>query len=141
MAGRSSSPTTGCATAIPGRSRRPQEDVEVGFGGHTRSWTDSFGDYKVQWIPDTIVKGIPYDTPILGYRSGIANTLRLWRSEATESFYFERFNSGDYQGAVGAKVFAENISKVLISQRRRDPRQAAAPGAAVLLHLLLAART
>ena len=63
--------------------------------------------------PTTVVKGIPYDTPILGYRSGIANDLRLWRSEATESFYFERFNSGDYQGAVAGKVFAENISKVL----------------------------
>ncbi len=97
----------------PWEIRRPQEGVEVGFGGHTRSWTDSFGEYKVQWIPETIVKGIPYDTPILGYHSGIANTLRLWRSEATESFYFERFNSGDYEGAVGAKVFAENISKVL----------------------------
>jgi starch phosphorylase len=97
----------------PWEIRRPQADVEVGFGGHTQAWTDSFGNYKVQWIPEAIVKGIPYDTPILGYRSGIANTLRLWRSEATESFYFERFNSGDYQGAVGAKVFAENISKVL----------------------------
>jgi glycogen phosphorylase len=60
-----------------------------------------------------VVKGVPYDTPILGYRSGVANDLRLWRSEATESFYFERFNSGDYDGAVAEKVFAENISKVL----------------------------
>jgi glycogen phosphorylase len=97
----------------PWEIRRPQACVEVGFGGHTQSWTDQFGIYKVQWIPETVVKGVPYDTPILGYHSGIANTLRLWRSEATESFYFGRFNSGDYQGAVGAKVFAENISKVL----------------------------
>ncbi|MEI9979560.1 MAG: glycogen/starch/alpha-glucan phosphorylase [Edaphobacter sp.] len=97
----------------PWEIRRPQADVEVGFGGHTESWTDPFGQYEVRWIPNAVVKGIPYDTPILGYRSNIANTLRLWRSEATESFYFERFNSGDYQGAVGAKVFAENISKVL----------------------------
>jgi starch phosphorylase len=97
----------------PWEVRRPQAHVELGYGGHTRSWTDQFGIYKVQWIPDTIVKGVPYDTPILGYHTGIANTLRLWRSEATESFYFDRFNSGDYKGAVGAKVFAENISKVL----------------------------
>jgi starch phosphorylase len=97
----------------PWEIRRSQVDVQVDFGGHTQAWTDSFGEYKVQWIPETVVRGIPYDTPILGYRSGVANTLRLWRSEATESFYFERFNSGDYQGAVGAKVFAENITKVL----------------------------
>ena len=97
----------------PWEIRRPQADVKVGYGGHTQSWTDQFGIYKVQWVPDIIVKGIPYDTPILGYRSGVANTLRLWKSEATESFYFGRFNSGDYQGAVSSKVFAENISKVL----------------------------
>jgi starch phosphorylase len=59
------------------------------------------------------VKGIPYDTPILGYGSGVANDLRLWRSEAGESFYFDKFNSGDYKGAVASKIFAENISKVL----------------------------
>jgi starch phosphorylase len=97
----------------PWEIRRPQECVEVSFGGHTHSWTDSHGNYQAQWVPSAVVRGIPYDTPILGYKSGIANSLRLWRSEATESFYFERFNSGDYQGAVGAKVFAENITKVL----------------------------
>ena len=78
-----------------------------------KRWTDSTGKYRVRWIPASVVRGIPYDTPIVGYRSGIANDLRLWRSEATESFYFERFNSGDYQGAVAGKTFAENITKVL----------------------------
>jgi glycogen phosphorylase len=97
----------------PWEIRRPQACVEVGFGGHTQAWADSFGEYKVLWTPDEVVKGVPFDTPIVGYRSGVANTLRLWRSEANESFYFDRFNSGDYEGAVGAKVFAENISKVL----------------------------
>jgi starch phosphorylase len=97
----------------PWEIRRPHLAVEVGFGGRTEAWTDSHRKYNVRWIPASIVKGVPYDTPILGYRSGIANTLRLWRSEATESFYFDRFNSGDYQGAVASKVFAENISKVL----------------------------
>src|ERR1700678_2681266 len=87
----------------PWEIRRPQQSVDVLFGGHTEFWKDSRGNLKVQWIPDTVVKGIPYDTPILGYRSGIPNTLRLWRSEATESFFFGRFNSGDYQGAVDAK--------------------------------------
>src|ERR1700727_1871047 len=97
----------------PWEIRRPQSDVEVGYGGHTETWTDSSGVYEVRWVPGSVVKGIPYDTPILGYRSGIANTLRLWKSEATESFFFGRFNSGDYGGAVSAKVFAENITKVL----------------------------
>jgi starch phosphorylase len=97
----------------PWEIRRPQQAVDVSFGGHTESSKDSLGNYKVRWIPASVVKGIPYDTPILGYGSGVANDLRLWRSEATESFYFDRFNSGDYEGAVASKIFAENITKVL----------------------------
>jgi glycogen phosphorylase len=97
----------------PWEIRRAHEAVDVGLGGHTETGTDSTGKYRVRWIPALVVKGIPYDTPILGYRTGIANDLRLWKSEASESFYFNRFNSGDYQGAVADKVFAENISKVL----------------------------
>jgi starch phosphorylase len=97
----------------PWEIRRPNEGLEVGFGGHTEGWSDSTGKYHVRWVPASVVRGIPYDTAILGYRSGIANLLRLWKSESTESFYFERFNSGDYQGAVAGKTFAENISKVL----------------------------
>lgn len=97
----------------PWEIRRPNEGLEVGFGGHTEGWSDSTGKYHVRWVPASVVRGIPYDTAILGYRSEIANLLRLWKSESTESFYFERFNSGDYQGAVAGKTFAENISKVL----------------------------
>ena len=97
----------------PWEIRRPNEGVDVGFGGHTEGWSDSTGRYRVRWVPASVVRGIPYDTPILGYLSGVANDLRLWRSESTESFYFDRFNSGDYQGAVAGKMFAENISKVL----------------------------
>ena len=97
----------------PWEIRRPQAAVDVGFGGHTEPYTDAQSHYRVRWVPRSVVKGIPYDTPIVGYRSGVVNDLRLWKSEATESFYFERFNSGDYQGAVAEKNFAENITKVL----------------------------
>jgi glycogen phosphorylase len=97
----------------PWELRRTRLAAEVGFHGRTEHWTDAEGRFRVRWIPSTVVKGIPYDTPIVGYRSGIANILRLWRSEARESFYFERFNSGDYAGAVAEKMFAENITKVL----------------------------
>jgi starch phosphorylase len=97
----------------PWEIRRSQISVEVYFGGHTEFWKDSHGNTRVRWIPASRVMGVPYDTPILGYGSGAANDLRLWKSEATESFYFEKFNSGDYDGAVSAKTFAETITKVL----------------------------
>lgn len=92
---------------------RPELSVRVGFGGRTESYTDSNGRYRVRWIPHQLVKGIPYDTPIPGYRVNTVNTLRLWRAEAIESFNFQAFNVGDYYGAVDEKVVSENISKVL----------------------------
>jgi len=67
----------------------------------------------VRWVPDQVVKGIPYDTPITGYQVNTVNTLRLWKSEAPESFDFQTFNVGDYYGAVNQKIVSENISKVL----------------------------
>jgi starch phosphorylase len=60
-----------------------------------------------------VVNGIPYDTPILGYHVNTANTLRLWKAEAPESFDFGTFNRGDYYGAVNQKVSSENLTKVL----------------------------
>ena len=97
----------------PWEIRRPHAAVDVLFGGHTEYSHDAHGNLKISWIPAAVVKGIPYDTPILGYGSGRANDLRLWKSESGESFYFDKFNSGDYQGAVASKNFAENITKVL----------------------------
>lgn len=97
----------------PWEIRRPQSAVRVGFGGRTEAGTGPDGRYRVKWIPAVLVNGVPYDTPVLGYHGKTANNLRLWASEAPESFHFDRFNTGDYQGAVAEKVFSENISKVL----------------------------
>ena len=92
---------------------RPEWSVEVKLGGHTEHYKDHRGRWRARWVPRWVVKGIPYDTPILGYRKNTANTLRLWRAEAPESFDFELFNRGDYYGAVNKKVVSENITKVL----------------------------
>ena len=92
---------------------RPENTVNVKFGGHTEGYTDNQGNYQVRWVPEYVLKGIPYDTPILGYKVNTANTMRLWRAEACESFNFEKFNVGDYYGAVDNKVVSENLTKVL----------------------------
>jgi starch phosphorylase len=91
----------------------PHFSQVVKFGGYTESQLDEHGHYRVQWIPDRVVVGIPYDTPILGYRSSSCALLRLWSAEAAQSFDFADFNRGDYYGAVEEKVYSENISKVL----------------------------
>jgi starch phosphorylase len=92
---------------------RPEWSREVKLGGHTETYTDEKGRYRVRWVPSREVLGVPYDTPILGYQVNTANTLRLWKAEAIESFDFEVFNQGNYYGAVEEKVASENISKVL----------------------------
>lgn len=97
----------------PWEIARPEWSVEIKLGGHTEHYTDDHGIYRSRWVPDQVVKGIPYDTPILGYQTNTANTLRLWTAEAPESFDFRSFNSGDYLGAVYEKMISENISKVL----------------------------
>jgi starch phosphorylase len=45
-----------------------------------------------------------------GYKVNTANTLRLWKSEACESFDFQCFNLVDYYGAVDNKVKSENLT-------------------------------
>lgn len=97
----------------PWEIARPEWAVKVKFGGYTRGHFDERGRYRVQWVGDRVVKGIPYDTPILGYKTNTANTLRLWTAQAIESFDFAASNLGDYFGAVERKVISENISKVL----------------------------
>src|SRR5882757_640527 len=97
----------------PWEIARPEWAVKVKLGGHTERHTDRDGRTHVRWVADRTVLGIPYDTPILGYRNNTANTLRLWRAEAPESFDLSVFNRGDYYGAVQQKVVSENISKVL----------------------------
>lgn len=97
----------------PWELKRPEWAVEVKFGGSADPYVDEQNRLKVRWVPHKTVIGVPYDTPILGYKTNTANTLRLWRSEAPESFDFGIFNSGDYYGAVNQKVASENLSKVL----------------------------
>jgi glucan phosphorylase len=97
----------------PWEIARPEWAVKVKLGGHTERHADRDGHAHVRWVADRTVLGIPYDTPILGYRNNTANTLRLWRAEAPESFDLSVFNRGDYYGAVQQKVVSENISKVL----------------------------
>jgi len=97
----------------PWEIAHPQLALEVKLGGRTEGYTDAAGHYRVRWVAGHVVKGVPCDTPILGYRVNTCNTLRLWKAEAMESFDFAAFNTGDYYGAVDSKMMSENLTKVL----------------------------
>lgn len=90
---------------------RPEIAFEVKFGGHTEHSYEN-DKLHVKWIPNTEVKGVAYDTAILGYQSN-AIIMRLWSAEAVESFDFSVYNVGDYYKAVEKKMRSENLTKVL----------------------------
>ncbi len=92
---------------------RPEFTYDVAFRGHTETYRDAQGRHRVRWHPGSMVRGVPYLTPIPGYRVNTVNMLRLWQAEAAESFDFKSFNVGDYYGAVGKKVASETLTKVL----------------------------
>ncbi len=97
----------------PWEIARPEWAVDIKLGGYTERYLDEHESLRTRWVPAKIVNGVPYDTPILGYRNNTANTLRLWSAQAPESFDFAVFNRGDYYGAVNKKIISENLSKVL----------------------------
>lgn len=67
----------------------------------------NFRDFKV--------RAIPYDVPVVGYRNGVVNTLRLWQAEPFRNggFDFGKFNNFEYDESVRDKNIAEDITRVL----------------------------
>jgi starch phosphorylase len=92
---------------------RPEISHYVGSGGYTTQYQDEHGRFRVRWIPEQVVKGVANDIPVAGYDTHMTNFLRLWSSEAVDSFDFQAFNKGDYYEAVREKTLSETISKVL----------------------------
>src|SRR5580704_4959105 len=91
-----------------GHGLRYEIELHVGFGGRTE-WQDG----RARWIPDRIVRGIPYDVPVAGYGTQTTNFLRLWSAAAAEDFDLDAFQVGEYWRAVDAKVRSETLTKVL----------------------------
>src|SRR6266581_4551579 len=78
--------------------------VEVRNGPNGNEW---------RWVDAKTVTGMAYDLPVVGYGGSTVNTLRLWSAKAAEEFDLDDFNRGEYMHAVGNKVLAENLTKVL----------------------------
>lgn len=70
-------------------------------------------DSKIVRFSDQAVKAVPFDMPVLGYKNGKVNTLRLWQAEPFEEFEFDKFNNFEYDAAVREKNRAEDITRVL----------------------------
>jgi len=97
----------------PWEIEAPENTRRVKFFGHTEHITDLSGRRHVRWVNTHDVLAVAYDVPIPGYRNETVNTLRLWKSEATDEFNLDEFNAGSYTEAVAAKNAAEQITMVL----------------------------
>lgn len=97
----------------PWEIKKPDLACDVGFGGRTETYVGEKGNLRHRWIAGRVITGVPYDTPVPGYKVNNVNLLRLWSAEAHSSFDFDDFNTGDYYGAVEDKIKAETITKVL----------------------------
>lgn len=90
----------------------PENAVDVHFGGRTEPAAHDTDGARA-WLPGWHVSAVPYNYMVPGYRNGRVNTLRLWSAKAPRAFDLQIFNAGDYEEAVRAQTFAENISKVI----------------------------
>ncbi len=61
----------------------------------------------------SVLIGIPFDRPVVGYGGKTVNTLRLWAAAAHDYFNFQEFSSGDFVGALAETLEAESLTRVL----------------------------
>ncbi|MEQ1600172.1 MAG: glycogen/starch/alpha-glucan phosphorylase [Methylophilaceae bacterium] len=97
----------------PWEIERQELAIRIKFGGHSEFHFDEHGHKRMSWYSAHDVLAVPYDVLIPGYRNGTVNTLRLWKSAATDEFDLNEFNAGSYAEAVASKNAAEHITMVL----------------------------
>ena len=91
---------------------RPDETVEVHFGGRLEEYTEN-GRLKYRHLDYKTVEAVPYDIPVVGYDSCMVNMLRVWSARSKKQIDMASFNSGQYIRAMEERELAEVISKVL----------------------------
>jgi len=89
---------------------RPRETVEVPLGCAFRLEN---GALRVVPGRPSVLIGVPYDRPVVGYGGRTVNTLRLWGAASPDYFRFGEFNTGDFVGAIVDRVLAETVTRVL----------------------------
>lgn len=99
---------------------RPESIQHIPLYGYVETcFCEERGSYKY-WHPGQLLKGVPWDIPIVGYQAKTVNVLRLWESRADEAFDWDVFNAGGYVDAQAEKSRAETVSKVLYPNDETD---------------------
>jgi len=61
----------------------------------------------------SVLLGIPFDRPVVGYGGKTINTLRLWAAATPDYFDFHLFSRGFFVGAFAESLAAESLTRVL----------------------------
>jgi starch phosphorylase len=61
----------------------------------------------------SVLLGVPFDRPVIGYGGKTINTLRLWAAGTPDYFDFQQFSRGDFVGALAETLTAESLTRVL----------------------------
>ncbi len=102
----------------PWELRRAKIRFDVPLGGYTEVIKEDDGRLRAHWFPARVVRGVAYDTPVIGYGVNTVNLLRLFKSEAPESFNFEAFNTRKLLGGGTAEGrFREPVQGALPERR------------------------
>lgn len=62
-------------------TRNDKSTCMVRFGGNVWLEKDNLGHFETKYENTLNVLAVPYDTPMVGYRNGMVNNLRLWSAE------------------------------------------------------------
>ncbi|KAG7879883.1 hypothetical protein KL937_002767 [Ogataea polymorpha] len=94
----------------------PRTEIQypVDFYGYVSTEKDEkTGALYKQWHGGERVLAVAYDFPVPGYKTSNVNNLRMWSSQPTTEFDFQKFNQGDYTNSVSQQQRAESITAVL----------------------------
>ncbi|MCL2225877.1 MAG: glycogen/starch/alpha-glucan phosphorylase [Defluviitaleaceae bacterium] len=97
----------------PWSVRREEFAREIKFGGRVISVKNDDGTYHFDLEDYHSVMAVPYDYPVVGYKTKTVNTLRLWDAEPVNRFDLQSFNQGQYERATQEQNLARNLSSVL----------------------------
>ena len=93
----------------PWEFERRESKYFIGFGGEV------VGDEQghIHWKAAEGVEAVAVDTPMVGWRGKRVNTLRLWTARSLDPLRLDRFNAGDFEGALQGQTRADTLVRVL----------------------------